>query len=305
VVAYDENGRYAEEGLTLNILAQDSGKVKWSFTHKRLNNKFAISEDGGIFATLVRSHEEKSEDGGKFDLIYLDGHDGSVAWSVPLTAPENVDAINLSPRLGSNGVVHLAESAAWSSSGNVCNVFAVDASGNILRNTPCFARPAQVIVGWEDDLLLAQPNEGGTLEDVFVYSEKQGNPVSPYIGILGTSVTGYSGTTGNLLWNVSFPGEEFGEDGWSVGEDGTIFASGSNHEYRQVVAVRNGVEAWRVDAMDFLSAKNGISYFSKSECSEHMSHSSDYNCVILAVDKDGSQLWTFDSRLDPPAVALV
>jgi len=303
VVAYDENGRYAEEGLTLNILAQDSGKVKWSFTHKRLNNKFAISEDGGIFATLVRSHEEKSEDGGKFDLIYLDGHDGSVAWSVPLTAPENVDAINLSPRLGSNGVVHLAESAAWSSSGNVCNVFAVDASGNILRNTPCFARPAQVIVGWEDDLLLAQPNEGGTLEDVFVYSEKQGNPVSPYIGILGTSVTGYSGTTGNLLWNVSFSGEDFWEHGWSVGEDGTIFASGSSHEYYQdmVVAVRNGVEAWRVDAREFLLAKNGISYFSKSLCN----YSDSDPCVILAVDKDGSQMWTFDSQLDPPAVALV
>lgn len=249
---------------------------------------------------MVRSVEEESEDGGKFDFIYLDGHDGSVAWSVPLTAPKNVDAMSLSPQLGSNGVVYLN----GADRGKVCNVFALDASGNILRNTPCFARPDQSYIRW-DHLLVTQPNEDGSLEDVFVYSEKQGNPVYPYIGYLGSSVTGYSGTTGNLIWNVSFPGENFAEDsnGWSVGEDGTIFASGSRHEDYQdmVVAIRNGVEAWRVDAIDFLLAKNGISYFSKSRC--HYSGSDP--CVILAVDKDGSQMWTFDSQLDPPTVPAV
>lgn len=295
VVAYFKNSKYGERGATtLSVLSQDIGKLKWSFTHQDLNT-WAMSEDG-IFATVVNSAFDQ------VDLIYLDGHDGSVTWNVSLPVSQNIkwdsmgfNGNRLSPVLGSNGEVYLN----GVDNDGVCSLFAFDASGNILRSTPCFE-----LLDWH--LHVTQPKEDGTLEDVFVYRDYIKDPVPPHIAVLRSDVFAYSGTTGNLLWNVSFPfGERerhipVGALGLSAGQDGTIFVDHGSH----ITAIRNGVEAWKFDASNVLLVKNGISYL--SQVVAHPYHA----FVVVAVDNDGSQMWSYDPRhvaptVPPPAGALI
>lgn len=280
VVAYFKYSKYGERGATtLSVLSQDVGKVKWSFTHQDLNT-WAMSEDG-IFATVVNSAFDQ------VDLIYLDGHDGSVTWNVSLPVSQNIkwhssgyNGNRLSPVLGSNGEVYLN----GVDNDGVCSLFAFDASGSILRSMPCFE-----LLDWH--LHVTQPKEDGTLEDVFVYRDYVKDPVSPHIAVLRNDVFAYSGTTGNLLWNVSFGQAPLGQDGsysLSAGQDGTIFV---DDRVGHITAIRNGVEAWKFNASNVLLAKNGISYLSQVVAPPH------HAFVVVAVDNDGSQMWSYDPRL--------
>lgn len=183
---------------------------------------------------------------------------------------------DVTPISGCNGEVYVPN---LKSEDGICSIRAFDFNGNTLRTLPC---STSSFCHFQH---LTRQNENDTEEDIFLTRGCDGTD----------NFVAYSGTTGQLLWNASIAGH-FSETEFDFGPDGTIFASDSASE---VVAIRDGYEAWRISMHGYeaaLMAKDGTTYLMQSN--GMFRSQPEVWGEVVAVDTDGVQKWRYQI-MDP------
>lgn len=244
----------------LSSFHPENGTTKWTAKMELLepSGGWVLSE-GDIFVASAAL-------GDKAHLVQLNGEDGSTRWNASHDFMMKQARPKVAPISGCNGEVFVPN--LKDEDGN-CSIHAFDFNGNTLRTLPCSHS--------FNHQHSTRQNEDGSEEDIFVsYNIDE--------GAQRTTIIAYSGTTGYLLWNASIAGDyaTLGTK-FYFGLDGTVVVA--NQE--EVVAIRNGKEAWRVPLEHVggaLIAKDGTTYLM---CIDSIHE----EVEVVAVDTRGGKWW--------------